>query len=201
MSLDRTTAGRLGERHEHATPLVELIEAKRAPLLARRYYEDGDPGPIVRALAHVPELLEVMLPFIGLTLGPSAIGVRTKELVILRTSAVAQCRYCVQTHTAVAIDVGLTVREIRALRGDEPIDGAFDDPSERALLAWVDVVAARGAIDRCVADELRVHFPDADVVELTVLVGATLMLNRVCTALELPTSDVSLARLADGGFA
>ncbi len=99
-----------------------------------------------------------------------------------------------------ALDAGLSAREIRALRGEEPIDGAFDETSELALLVWVDAVAA-GGIDRCAGEELRVHFCDADIVELTVLVGATLMLNRVCTALELPTSEVTLARLAAAGFA
>jgi len=38
-------------------------------------------------------------------------------------------------------------------------------------------------------------------VELTVLVGATMLLNRFCSALELPSSDETLQRLARDGFA
>jgi hypothetical protein len=37
-------------------------------------------------------------------------------------------------------------------------------------------------------------------VELTLLVGATLLLNRFCTALELPTSPKVLGRLAAEGW-
>ena len=99
---------------------VRLIEAEQAPLLARHFYASGNPGPIVAALAHVPELLEVTMPFLDAALGPSAVDARTKELVILRTSAVMGCRYCIQTHTVVARKTGLSVDEVAALRGEQP---------------------------------------------------------------------------------
>lgn len=182
-------------------PRVALIDTTRAPLLARPYYKDGDPGPIVASLAHVPELLEVAMPFIACVFGPSAIDERTKELVVLRTSAVSQCRYCVQTHTAVALDVGLSSGEIKALRGEATIAGAFADPRELTLLAWVDAVASRGAVEPDVREALRPHFGDADVVELTALCAATLMLNRLCTALDLPTSPAALGKLTAAGLA
>ena len=178
---------------------VDLIEAAQAPLLARPYYERGDPGPIVAALAHVPEVLEVALPFIGTVLGASAIGARTKELVILRTSALLECRYCVQAHTVVARDTGLSRAEVSALRGQAGGWAAvFPDPSERTLLAWVDAVAVgRGPVPAAARAALRATYGDAEVVELTLLVGATVMLNRFCTTLELPTSPKVLARLAE----
>ncbi|HEV8116084.1 MAG TPA: carboxymuconolactone decarboxylase family protein, partial [Acidimicrobiales bacterium] len=99
-----------------AERLIALVSAAEAPLLAQPYFSGGDPGPIVAALAHVPEMLEVTLPFIGAVLGPSAIDLRTKEIVILRTSARASCRFCVESHTLVALDSGLSVPEVRALR-------------------------------------------------------------------------------------
>jgi AhpD family alkylhydroperoxidase len=177
--------------------VVELLDADQAPLLARRYYEGGDPGPITASLAQVPELLEVALPFIGTVLGPSALSWRTKELVIVRVSALMQCRYCVQAHTAVALDAGLRRDEIRALRGALPLGSVFADPAELALLGWVDaVVAGPGRVDPAAGARLRPHFADHEIVEITMLVGATLMLNRYATALELPTSDETLRRLA-----
>ena len=55
---------------------VELMGRERAPLLARPYYEAGDPGPIAAALAHVPELMDVALPFIATVLGPTRLPAR-----------------------------------------------------------------------------------------------------------------------------
>jgi alkylhydroperoxidase family enzyme len=40
--------------------------------------------------------------------------------------------------------------------------------------------------------EYKKHFNEAEVVELTMLVGATIMLNRYATALELPVAAAHL---------
>jgi len=176
---------------------VRLIEADQAPLLARAYYASGDPGPVVAALAQVPELLQVALPFIGAALGPSGIDWRTKEIVIVRTSTLAGCRYCVQAHTVVALDAGLDRREVRALRGELPVVQVFTSPRELALLRWIEIVGAgSGQVGDGARDDVLQHWADHEVVELTTVIGATLLLNRFATALGLPTSAGTLARLA-----
>ncbi len=181
--------------------LVDLIDAERAPLLVAHLYENGDPGPIASALAQVPELCEVALPFLGASLGPGATGVRLKELVILRTSARLECRYCVAAHTAVALDVGLGLDEVHALRDDDDLDAAFADPRERALLAWIDAVATgRGPVPAGVTAAMRERFDDHEIVELTNCIGVTMLLNRFCTALDLPVGASVAERLTSEGF-
>jgi AhpD family alkylhydroperoxidase len=68
-------------------------------------------------LAYVPELCEVVLPFVGAALGPSAVSLHEKEIAVLRTSANLGCKYCVNAHTVVATESGLSRDEVRALRG------------------------------------------------------------------------------------
>ena len=181
--------------------LISLVSAAEAPLLAQPYFSGGDPGPIVAALAHVPEMLEVTLPFIGAVLGPSAIDLRTKEVVILRTSARASCRFCVESHTLVALDSGLSVSEVRALRGEFDVDEAFPAEEDRAVIAWCDTLVGTGSVDPASRDRLRQGRPDHVVVELTLLAATTLLLNRFCTALELPTTPEVMARLRAAGMA
>lgn len=182
-------------------PLVGLVMLDQAPLLARRFYGDGPPSPITASLAQVPELLEAALPFIGAALGPGALGARAKELAILRTSALLQCRYCVQTHTVVALDCGLSTDEVRALRGELQLAAAFSDERERAMLAWIDAVATgRGPVDPGLQSLAAEALADHELVELTLAVTATLMLNRYCTALDLPASAATLARLTEESF-
>ncbi len=168
-------------------PRVALMNATTAPLLVRDHFAGGDPGPIVASLAQVPELVGLTLPFLGAVLGPSWIPLREKEIAILRTSAIMGCRYCTDTHTVVALDSGLTTDEVRALRGDLPVVDTFADAYERALIAWCDAVAFGVESDIRPA---RAALPadDARVVELTLLVATTVMLNRYATALALPTS-------------
>jgi AhpD family alkylhydroperoxidase len=182
--------------------LVTPVDTLQAPLLARPYYRDEGTSPIVTSLAHVPEALEVTMPFVATVLGPSALPVRIKELVILRTSTHLRCAYCVQTHSVVALESGLSLAEVRALRGEEVPGDAFPDHAERTLIGWVDALAGTlGAVSPAAGVQMREHFSEAEVVELTLVCAATIMLNRYCTALELPPSAGILQRLAAAGLA
>lgn len=184
-------------------PVVEPIPPAQAPLLARPFYAGGDPGPIAATLAYVPELMELALPFIGATLSPSAIGFRTKEIVILRTSCVMGCRYCIDSHTPVALDSGLSDAQVRALRHEPGHDvaDAFTDERDLALIGWTDAVGGgKGPVDDETTRRMASAYADHEIVELTLLIGATLLLNRYATALQLPVGDDTVGRLARAGF-
>lgn len=183
-------------------PRLPLITADQAPLTAARHWDRGDPGPIVAAFAHVPELLEAALPFIGQALNGSIAQRRTAEMVIVRASAVLGCSYCTLTHSAIALDADISPQEVRALcEPSPPAFEAFPDEWERALLAWVDEVAAgRGDVPDEVARDLAAHVDDALLVELTAMVGCTIFLNRFCTTLRLSVSEATLSRLVGAGI-
>lgn len=176
---------------------ISLVEESQAPLSARPFYARGDPGPIISSLAHVPELLGAAAPFIGAVFGPSSVSARLKEIVVLRTSARLRCRYCIQTHTAVALDSGLSRDEVIALRAEQPAAGAvFSEAREQALLEWTEALAAGPEpVPDAVAGNIRELFSEPEIVELTLLSGATIMLNRYCTALDLPTAAATRTRL------
>lgn len=161
---------------------VELLTAERAPLLARPFYERGDPGPIASALAQVPELMDSALPFMAAVFGPTSVEARLKEIVVLRVSAANGCRYCTETHTAVARRMHFDVAEVAALRGEALPPESFARV-ERALIAFSEALAAR---PEEAVELLRPYFSDAQIVELVTLGAATIMLNRFATALELP---------------
>lgn len=182
---------------------VARIEVGQIPLLARPYFDGGDPGPIVAALAQVPELLVTAVPFIGTALGPSALDLRTKEIVIVRTSALAGCRFCVQSHAVVALEAGLSRDQVAALldpRADPAALDGFAAARDRALLGWIDTVAAGGPVDDAARARVLGHWADHEVVELTAVVGTTLMLNRFATALALPSAPDVLERLTAEGL-
>lgn len=183
--------------------MVEQISEEQAPLPVRDYYANGSPGPIGETLAHVPELMEVAMPFIGVSLGASGIAdFRTKELAIVRASALQSCRYCTLTHMAIALDAQVTPEELVVLR--DAAAGAASpsfDEQEAALLDWTDAMAlGAGDIPETIAARFREHFTEPQIVELSMTIGCTLMLNRYCTALQLPVSPANLAKLAEAGL-
>jgi alkylhydroperoxidase family enzyme len=72
----------------------------------------------------------------------------------------------------------------------------FPDAADRALIAWCDAVAHGVDSD---LDQARADLPadDARVVELTLLISTTVLLNRYATALALPTSPDVRDRLLE----
>ena len=177
-------------------PRITLVEPEDAPILARPLYSaTGETSPITRALAQVPELLGPTMGFLGPVLGPSSIDLRTKELVILRVSSDAECAYCTGAHHVAAADAGVTDDERRALIGESALEGDFG-AEELRLLRLCDAIAAGGPVDRKLVAGVRRDRGDHGVVELVLLACATLMLNRLCTTLELPLTSATAERFA-----
>jgi AhpD family alkylhydroperoxidase len=195
----RSRRGRVGK--DGAMARVDLLTSDSAPITVQSYFDGGDPGPIVAALANVPELLGPTLGFIGAALGQGAATTRHKEFAILRTSALQGCQYCIHAHTTVALDVGLSSAEVRALRNESEIDATFGDADERALISWIDALAgATGPVSEEVWDNARLHWPAHILMELSVTIGATLFLNRFATGFALPTASGTFERLESEGF-
>ena len=161
---------------------IELVGKERAPLLARRYYERGDPGPIAAALATVPELMQPMLALIDTVFGPTTVEPRLKEIVILRVSSANGCRYCTDLHTRLARRMGFASDELSALRGEAAPPQRWS-AKERALHAFSEAISTR---PEAAVDVLQPLFQEAEIVELVTLASATVLLNRFATALGLP---------------
>ncbi len=175
---------------------ITLIDPGEAPPLARPFFSaSGETSPIVRTLAQVPELLGAVLPFVGAALGTGSVSAREKEIVILRVSWRNECRYCVGAHTVVAHDSGLSPAEIGAICGGVPVGWSA---REQAVLDLADALALGAAdgpasVERALAAGLAEH----QVVELVVCLGATVMLNRFCSAFTLPLTTATATRLEE----
>jgi AhpD family alkylhydroperoxidase len=191
----------IGLQGYSAMSRIDLLNGLTAPLPVRNYFDGNDPGPIVAALANVPELVGPTLGFLGAALGDGAASTRHKEFAILRTSALQGCQYCIHAHTGVALDAGLTDTEVRSLRGEVPIEEAFPEDREQRLIRWIDAMSgSTGPISADVWEPVRKHFADHILVELSTTIGATLFLNRFATGFELPSSQQTLDRLESAGM-
>jgi AhpD family alkylhydroperoxidase len=165
---------------------VRLLSGEEAPIPARPWYrEDGSASALTRSLASAPDVMETLMPFLGQIMGESSLDLATKELVVLRVSHLNGCRYCLASHRPLALSAGVASEQVAALC-DEASLGALPE-RERALVEWVDRVTldAAGVTDELVASTLD-YLRDDQLIELTLLAGATTMLNQYCTALGIP---------------
>jgi alkylhydroperoxidase family enzyme len=82
-----------------------------------------------------------------------------------------------------ALAEGLTLAECEALADWRPT-GLFD-ARERAALAYAEAMTLVTSVPDDVFAEVRRHFGDREIVELSVLIGTYIMHNRVMKALAI----------------
>lgn len=172
---------------------VTPLNLQTAPLSVRNYFSENT-GPLVATMAHVPEILQTAMPMIGQQFGASALSMRHKEMIILGVSALQGCQYCTQTHTVVAHREGLTSEEILQLRSGQPEQQLFTN-AEATLWTYIVTVGAdrpNGEAVEQAMNNLKKDWMEFEIVEITMLIGTTIMLNRYCIALGIPADEAHL---------
>jgi AhpD family alkylhydroperoxidase len=109
--------------------------------------------------------------------GPIKQGLR--HLVKLRASQINGCAYCIHMHTTEARAHGET--EMRLYMLSAWRESTLYSARERAALAWTEAltrVAETGAPDADY-EEMARHFSEAEQVQLTLLIGAINVWNRL----------------------
>ena len=156
---------------------ADLIETIRS---GRR----GNLLNIYRLLLHSPPLAGAWFELLNAVRWKTKLEGRLREIVIIRVAYLNRAQYCLVQHIpALALADGLSLAECDALADWRA--GSFFCESERAALAYTDAMTRDIAVPDAVFAELRRHFDERRVVELSVLIGAYNMHTRVQEALKL----------------
>lgn len=122
----------------------------------------------------------------GSLLDRGPLRLRDREIVIDRTTALADCEYEWGVHVAVyAKRAELTSEQIEATRNSAP-DAPCWSAAEQALICAVDALHARATLNRAEFDRLKEHFDDAQILEILMLCGFYRTVSYVANALDLP---------------
>jgi len=103
-----------------------------------------------------------------------------KELVKLRASQINGCAYCIDMHSLDARAAGETEQRLYALNAWQ--ETPFYSERERAALLWTEKLTLI-SVDRVpdeVYEQVRPHFTDAELSNLTLLVSTINAWNRFC---------------------
>ncbi len=112
------------------------------------------------------------------------------ELVWLRASQLNGCAYCIDMHVTDALKVGIEPRRVHLL--DAWRETELYSPAERAALAWTEAVTnvQDGHVPDDVFAELRAHYDDKEISELTFAVATINAWNRMAIAFRAPLPKV-----------
>jgi alkylhydroperoxidase family enzyme len=138
-----------------------------------------------RTVAHNVEMLEAFRRVGAAMKERTGLSPRERELVILGVARGLDSAYEWHQHVTVALDVGLTRRELLAI-SDREFD-AFD-PGEATLLEYA-VAFAERAVDDDLHDRLAAHYSSSDVVGIAMLAGYYVDVDYVGDALALDLEE------------
>ena len=142
----------------------------------------------IRVAAHTPRVAQSLVGFMVAALRTEVSGVldmRIKALVILKTSTLNGCAYCVGHNTALGRSLGFQEDEIEAISQNYQLSDYFS-PADKAAIHWAECLTERTYKRHPeVMAQLKLHFNDAQIVEITMVSGFFNFWNRFTDALEI----------------
>ena len=142
----------------------------------------------IRVAAHTPRVAQPLVGFMVSALRTEVSGVlemRIKALIILKTSTLNGCAYCIGHNTALGRSLGFKEEEIEAISQDYPSSDYFS-PAEKAAIHWAECLTERTYKRHPEAmAQLKLYFNDAQIVEVTMISGFFNFWNRFTDALEI----------------
>lgn len=157
----------------------------QAPLIERiRKGRRGNVINVYKTLLHNPDIASVWLDLVNVVRWKVTLDDRTRECVIVRVGYLNRCAYIVNQHVPEhTVPAGLSQSECDAL-ADWRASACFS-ARERAALAYADAMTRDIDVTDATFTELRAHFDERQIVELTVLIGTYNMHSRVGQALQI----------------
>jgi uncharacterized peroxidase-related enzyme len=137
----------------------------------------GNVPNMFRTVAHRPEILQTMIAHMEAVLNTGTLPTALKELVIVRTSQMNNCEYCLASHSLLAKKLGYNDAQIATLPHFETSD-AFTPREKAALRLGECLTRNERPLDEAELAELKLHFTEGEIVELMAASGLFNYFNR-----------------------
>jgi len=159
--------------HPELAGLIETIKSERGGKLLHLY----------QALLNSPPVAEGWLKLFTAIRQKTKLAGRYRELAILRVALLNGAEYEYRAHVPFALKEGLSQAQMDAIPGWQ-LSRAFDD-RERTVLAYTDAMTRGIRVPDAIFAEVRRHFDDRDVVELTATIAGYNLVSRFLVAMQI----------------
>jgi uncharacterized peroxidase-related enzyme len=172
-----------------ALPPTALLPA--AAEIYQRFAAYGPFADQAAVLAHVPPALVHLCPMLMELKSNRAVPWRYIELAIVVVSKLNACAYCVASHSPVLEVEGLSAAAVAVLPNADHPDL---DEVDRLVIEYSTLVTqSAGRIRDHVFERLRLHFSEAQIVELTLRIALAGFFNRFNEALQIDDGAAAAA--------
>ena len=137
----------------------------------------GNIPNMFRTVAHRPEIFETMIAHLEAILNTGTLPTSLKELVIVRTSQMNGCEYCLASHSLIARKLGYSDEQLAALP-EFASSSAFTAAEKAALHLAERLTRNERPLTEEELTELKAHYTEGEIVELMAASGLFNYFNR-----------------------
>lgn len=160
------------------------IDEKSGEIYDRMMQQRGHVPNMFRTFAHRPEIFQTIIAHFEAVLNTGTLPKKLKELVIVRTSQINHCEYCLASHSHIAIKLGWTQQQLDALENYG--SSTLFTPMEKTALHLAERMTLNEApVTHDEFNSLREFFSEGEIVELMAACGLFNYLNRFNNFLEM----------------
>ncbi|HEX3437663.1 MAG TPA: carboxymuconolactone decarboxylase family protein [Pseudacidobacterium sp.] len=160
------------------------VPESTAAIFDRYMRTRGNVPNMFRTMAHRPEIFETMIAHFEAILNTGTLPLKLKELVIVRTSQINRCEYCLGSHTQIAQKLGWSKDQVDNLP-DFEVRSDFSAAEKAALRLAEQMTLDSNRVPDELFDELRSHYDEGEIVELMASIGLFNYFNRFNNALQI----------------
>jgi AhpD family alkylhydroperoxidase len=166
------------------TPLgPEALAPELQDLYARFTQPGRDFTNQANVLAHSPAAFAHLYGLIESLGEQSTLSGRLVEIAVVTASRVNACQYCVNHHGKMLESHGLAAETVESILDEEP-EGL--DDIELLVRDYARLVAEHAwRIPERIFADLRKHYSDREIVELTLRIGICILFNKFNQALQI----------------
>lgn len=188
---------------------VPLADTANVPADSARFIEAaarlvGGVTNAIRMWAHIPHIGKLFLP-LYITLerdgAGSTLPAAIRLMAFLRTHQAHSASYLLAHHTVLGRAAGLTGDQLAGLAAANATGPSLFTPRELAAIDWAGYVARNTAKRHDdVFENLKRHFSDAQIVELTALCAVCSDADLVYNALRIPADPAAVLEVVNGSM-
>jgi uncharacterized peroxidase-related enzyme len=168
-------------------PVISALTRDQAaaevhPIFDRLTQNVGHMPGFFATMARVPEALQHFIPLYGAVINKGSVEAKYKELAYLKTAHLNGCEYCFRAHSASGKKNGVSDAQLKDLAFF--VRSAAYDAKEKAVLLYAErITRGASAIREGAINDLKQHFNDDQIVELTLTICIANFTNRFNDAL------------------
>ncbi len=153
------------------------VTAETGEIYDRYMRQRGNVPNMFRTVAHRPEIFQTMIAHFEAVLNTGTLPLRLKELVIVRTSQLNNCEYCLASHSRIAKKLGWS--EDQLLHLEEYAKRDDFTVAEKVALRLAELMTRN---ERSLTDEewqeIRDVYSEGEIVEVMAAIGLFNYFNR-----------------------